>query len=239
MSLTLIQTRNDLLSKLGIEDATLAPALALQDCVVAINGAMQMLNTAGQDFFTRTRTTVTLYAGTALYALPNSVQAVLGPVRWNDTKPLRALASQGELDQFNRIFLGGDDYGSGTAGDPIAYWVDFNRSGSAGDVCAVTIQVAPAPTTPPGNLVIELVNDAPAYVVADLDDTTELPVAQNYTESVFLPIARYLITRSSQFSRPDLLAQLTEDYRTALATLGQAGGFFNVAIPAPKRESQG
>jgi|SRR5882724_9368488 len=236
MPLTIVQARDDLLSKLGIEDATLASALALQDVVVAINGAMQMLQTAGQDYFTREILTLILAAGTAIYTIPTSTQAVIGPVRWNDTKPLRALTSEGELDQFARIFLGDTGYGSGSFGNPIAYFVKYLHSGNTGDICAISIRLAPPPSGPPGTLVVEVVNDAPAYVVADLPDSTALPVAQNYTESIFLPIARMLVTRSSQFSRPDLLAQLTADGERAMQMLGVSGGFPNVEQPGMDRK---
>lgn len=240
MALTIVQARNDLLSKLGITDASTATALTLQDVVIAINGAMQTLQTAGQDYFTRQELTLTLAAGTAVYNIPASVQAVLGPVRWNNEKPLRSLNSQGEIDQFARIFLGESGYGVGDDGDPIAYWVKYLRQGSTGEICAVTIHLAPAPAAPPGTLLVEGVYDAPPYVVADLASTAILPVAQNYTESIFLPIARMLITRSSQFSRPDLLAQLTSDGNTAMQRLGFAGGFPNEAQPGTTpRESEG
>jgi len=239
MSLTVIQAANDLATKLGFDTAALSPSSAQQDIVVAINGAMQTLQTAGQDYFTRQRQTITLSAGTSVYTIPATVQAVLGPVRWNDSKPLKGLESQGQLDEFARIFLGETAYGVGTAGDPVAYWVDYLRSGTSGDVCAITISIAPTPASPAGNIVIELVNDAPTYVVADLTLTTALPVAQNYTESIFLPLARMLVTRSSQFSRPDLLAQLTEDYQRAMARLGLAGGFPNQVQPEIPRQTQG
>lgn len=235
MSLTIIQARNDLLSKCGIEVAALASALVLQDVVVAINGAMQMLQTAGQDYFTRQRLTIQLSAGTSIYNVPATVQSVLGPVRWNDTKPLRALESIGEYDQFARAFLGESEYGLGDDGDPMAYWVDYLRSGTSGDICAVTIQIAPAPASPAGYVVAEVVNDAPDYVVADLSSSTVLPVAQSYTESIFLPIARMLMTRSSQFSRPDLLEQLTSDAATAMQRLGLSGGFPNANAGSPER----
>ena len=235
MSLQIVQARNDLLSKLGIEDVADASALALQDVVVAINGAMQMLQTAGQDYFTRQEITLTLSAGTASYNVPATVQSVIGPVRWNDTKQLRALGSQGEYDQFSRVFLGGSAWGVGADADPIAYWVRYLRNGTTGDVCAVTIELAPAPTSPAGTLAVEVVNDAPAYAVSDLEATTLLPVAQNYTESVFLPIARMLVTRSSQFSRPDILPQITEDFKMAMERLGLAGGFPNARAPKPAR----
>ncbi len=234
MSLQVVQVRNDLLSKLGIENAALATALQLQDVVVAINGALQMLQTAGQDYFTREEITLTLGAGTSIYTIPRSAQAVIGPVRWNDTKPLRALTSEGEYDQFARIFLGEAFYGLGTDGDPIAYFVKYLRSGTAGDICDISIRLAPAPAAS-GTLVAEIINDCPEYVVADLSDTDELPVAQNYTESIFLPIARMLITRSSQFSRPDLLEQLTADGQRAMQALGLAGGFPNVDQAEPPR----
>lgn len=227
MSLSLVQARNDLLSKLGIEDSTLATALQLQDVVIAVNGAMQTLQTAGEDYFTRDRITISLVAGTSVYPIAQTVQAVIGPVRLNGTMPLRALESRGELDQFDRIFLGSAAFGA-AAGTPLAYWVENLRTGSNGDINQVNIWVAPTPVAPAGTLVAEVVNDAPSYVVADLTSTDALPVAQNYTESIFLPIARMLITRSSQFSRPSILPLLTADYQTAMARLGLAGGFPNV-----------
>jgi hypothetical protein len=234
MPLTVKQAANDLLSKLGIEgsDPSLASALAQQDVVIALNGAMQMLQTAGQDFFTRAQVTLTLSVGTSIYWIPATIQAVLGPVLWNASKPLRALTSLGEFDQFARIFQGGSAYGAGS-GEPVAYFVEFLRNGTSGDICQPVMKVAPAPTSPAGTLAFDVVNDAVSYAVADLTSTNTLPVAQSYTESVFLPIARMLVTRSSQFSRPDLLAQLTSDYQLAMTKLSTVGGFPNAEQPTP------
>ncbi len=208
----------------------------LQDVVVAINGAMQMLQAAGQDFFTREKMTVTLGAGTAVYSIAKTVQAILGPIRLNDSVPMRALSSRGELDQFDRIFLGNPTYGA-AAGTPIAYWVENLRSGTTGDINQINIWVVPVPNSA-GTLAIEIVNDAPSYAVVDLaaGTATYFPVAQNYTESVLLPIARMLITRSSQFSRPDILAGLSSDYQLAMAKLGTVGGFPNEKQATPERE---
>lgn len=239
MSLTIAQVYVDLLSKLGIQTTVGVTDLVKQDCVVAINGAMQYLQTAGEDYFTRQVLTVTLSAGTSVYNVPGSMQSVLGPVRWNDEKPLRALNSQGEYDQFARTFLGEEDYGVGDDGDPVAYWPRFLRSGTTGDVCAVAILLAPAPASPAGTLTVEVVNDAPAYAVADLTSTNALPIAQNYTESIFLPIARMFITRSSQFSRPDLLKQITQDANMAMARLGLSGGFPNAVQQVSERVVSG
>lgn len=235
--LQIIQVRNDLLSKLGVEDPALATPLMLQDVVIAINGAMQMLQTAGQDFFTRQQVTVTLTAGTSFYTLTD-VQNVIGPIRWNDEKPLMALESRGELDQFARIFYDENAYGVGTPGSPEAYWVESVRNNSSsGNIDQINIWLAPQPPAPAGTMTVEVTNAAVSYVVADLSSTVNLPVAQGYTESIFLPIARMYITRSSQFSRPDILPGLTADYNQAMATLGFKGGFPNAKNPdAPERE---
>lgn len=232
MSLTIAQTYADLLSKLGIESTVGVSSLVQQDCVVAINGAMQILQTAGEEYFTRETITLTLAAGTAAYVIPATVQAVVGPARLNNDVPLKALTSRGEYDQFDRIFLGDTDYGA-AAGTPIAYWPESIRSGSAGDIVRTTIYLAPAPSAA-GTLVVEVINDAPSYTTSNLADTTVLPVAQAYTESIFLPIARWLVTRSSQFSRPDLMSQLQSDYQRAMATLGMAGGFPLAGQPEPR-----
>lgn len=237
MSMQIIQVRDDLLSKLGIDQAADADTLTLQDVVVAINGAMQMLQTAGQDYFTRQEISVGIYAGTSIYQVPASTQSVLGPVRLDDEKPLRALESQGQYDQYDRIFNQGTDYGPGD-GEPRAYWPKYLRNGSTGDVCDIELYLAPKPISP-GTITIEVANDAPEYVVADLDSTDELPIAQNYTESIFLPIARWLVTRSRIFARPELGAAMEADAKLAMQRLGVSGGFPNEEQPYPPRKTEG
>lgn len=237
MSLTIAQARDDLLSKLGIEDSSTATALMLQDVVIALNGAFQYLQTAGEDFFTRQALTLAIQAGTALYPLTQSVQQVIGPIRLNGSKPLRALESRGELDQYARIFGGSASYGSGV-GEPSAYWIENIRVGTTGDITLSNLWLAPVPSAG-GTVAMDVIYDAPVYTASDFTPgTLVLPVAQNYTESIFLPIARMLITRSSQFSRPDILDGLTEDFKTAIARLGMDGGFPDITPVGTKRETQ-
>lgn len=237
MSLQIIQVRNDLLSKLGIDDPTTADALTLQDVVVAINAAGQLLQTAGEDYFTREQMSIGIYAGTSIYQLNRSVQSILGPVRLG-TKPLFGLESQGQYDQFDRIFGDGTSYGPGS-GEPQAYWPKYLKDGTSGDICDVEMYFAPTPTTT-GTVTIEVTKDWVELVVADLDSTTQLPVAQNYTETIFLPLARMLITRSRIFARPDLLPQLTADAQQAMQRLGLSGGFPNEEQPTPQpRRTEG
>lgn len=237
--LILSQARDDLLSKLGIESFAVAPALAVQDVTIAINGALQTLQTAGQDYFTRQKIAITISAGTALYPISQSIQAVLGPIRLNDSVPLRALLSRGELDQFDRIFEGDTTYGA-AQGTPIAYWVENLNSGSgSGDISKMNVYLAPTPQAG-GSITLEVVDVAPAYTVTDISaGTAILPVAQGYIESILLPIARMLVTRSSTFSRPNLLPQLTADYQTAMQRLGLAGGFPNAVQDEPERKASG
>ena len=241
MSLTIIASANDLLSKLGIEgsDPTAAPALAQQDVIIAMNAAGQMLQRAGQDFFTRSRLTVGLSAGTAIYPLGQNIQAVLGPVRLNDQIPLAALTSRGELDQFDRIFLGLADYGS-SPGVPIAYFPEFlNNGATVGDPEQVNIWFAPIPATNPGFVVVEVIDAFASITLANIGSSSLLPVARNYAETIFQPIARLAITRSSQFSRPDLLKQITDDAQSAMQQLGTAGGFPDVDQQLPPRQVHG
>ena len=232
--LTIGQVRDDLLSKLATSVALGADSGAYQDCVIAINGALQVLQTAGQDFFTRQKQTVAFGAGTAFLPLAQSVQNIIGPARWNGI-PLRALTSRGELDQFDRIFLGSSTYGA-AQGVPMAYWVESLGGQSGADPDLINLYLTPVPAAP-GSLVVEFVNVAPAYVVADLTAGTALiPVAQGYIESVFLPIARMMVTLSSEFSRPDIVPQLKADSDRAMATLANVGGFPNTIKAAPPRE---
>lgn len=242
MSLTIKQARDDLLSKLGVEDSSLATSLMLQDVTISINGALQTLQAAGQDYFTRETATGTFTAGSTSITLAAATQAVLGPVIItsgpNAGQQLTALQSTGEADQYARVYGDSTSF-TPPAGEPVAYWIDNLRNGNVGKINQIKIRPLPVPTIS-RNFQIDLVDDCPNYVVADISaSTSALPVAQNYTESIFLPIARLNITRSSQFSRPELLAQITADAEVALARLGRSGGFPTEDIPAPPRNTKG
>lgn len=237
MSITITQVRDDLLSKLGYEILADAPPLALQDVVVAVNGALQMLQTAGEDFFTRTHLGLGIAAGTAMYSLGQSVQAIIGPVSLADGTRLLALASSGEYDQFDRIYLGSSSYGA-AAGTPMAYFVENVFAPGKADANQINLWLAPVPNAPQ-ILDVEVILDATAYGVADLTNGSALPIAQRYVESVFLPIARMLVTRSSQFSRPTILPGITSDYQAAMATLAAKGGFPPAVQPEADRKTKG
>lgn len=226
--LTIAQAANDLFDKLGITYAS-ATSQQIQDVMVAINESLQILQTAGQEYFLRTKPSLTITAGIQSYPLDAATQAVLGPVKLANGKPLSVLRTKGQLDQFARIFKGSIAYGAGV-GEPEAYYVEFVRNtNSAGDIVGVNLYLAPIPTAN-STMVVETVVGAPT--VTDVTATTVLPIAQNYTEGLFLPLARYLVSLSSSFSRPDLRDQLQTDYQRATSQLPKAGGFPNVQDPA-------
>ena len=233
--LTINQCRDDLLSKLSITDSSTASALALQDVVIAMNAAMQVLQTAGEYYFTRQTLSVAFGAGTTFVALPQTLQTVIGPARWNNSIALRGLESRGEYDEFDRIFLGSTSYGVAN-GTPFAYFVEDLRVGNAGDIIQSNIYLCPKPAAP-GTLWIDVIYDAPNYTPTDFSPGTAfLPVAQNYTESVYLPIARMFVTRSHLFSRPDIQAQLQTDFDAAMAHLIRVGGFPDPSHKDPLRK---
>lgn len=230
--LTINQVRDDLLSKLSMPAST--DQQALQDVVIAMNHALQLLQTAGEYYFTRQKLLVPFSAGTAVVALAQNIQSIIGPGRWNDSISLRALISRGEYDQFDRIYLGSATFGVAT-GVPMAYFIEDVRVGNIGDIVQTNIYLCPKPALA-GSLAIDVIPDAPSYSTADFTPGTALiPVAQNYTESVFLPIARMNITHSAYWSRPDLVPQLQVDYDRAMAHLISVGGFPDIGHPDPAR----
>ena len=226
----------DLLSKLGIESTAGVSTLQQQDCVIAINGALRVLQTAGEVYFTRNKVSLNLTAGVGSYTLGTAIMSVIGPVRLNDVQPLTPLESRGQIDQYDRIFGGGNSFGA-SSGAPECYYPEYVNNGhSTGNIDQVNLWIVPIPAAT-GFVTLEVVNQAPSYSASDLTTSVMIPVAQNYTETIFLPIARMLITRSSQFSRPDILKQLTDDYQMAMSRIGYAGGFPMAKQPIAKRET--
>lgn len=225
MPATVEKVRDDLLLKLGVSVPADATPGQLADVAVAINWALQTMHTAGEDFFTRRKLAVTYPGGGPELALPEEVQSVLGPVRLATGAHLRALESRGEYDAYGPLFMGLGAYAVPN-GTPQAYWVETHRADDAtdADLAKINIRLIPQPG---GNtdLEVEGVEEAANYAVADLGYTDPLPCPHKYVETIFLPLARYAITRSNDFSRAELRAELEKDFRFALSTLGLKGGF--------------
>lgn len=230
-----IDVRDDLLRKLGFESAAGASAGVLADVLAAMNYAQQTLWLAGPDYFSRTQIALTLVGDVAAYTLAETVQSVLGPVRIKSGRTLRAIESRAELDNFGLIYLGQASpvMASGT---PLAYFVEELFQASA-EQTRIKIYFAPAPTVAEaGAAVVEGVSDCTGFVTGDLASTDVLQVAQQYVESLFLPLARKALTRSTYFSASDLEKKIEADYQEALAMLRRAGGLPPDAKRADARE---
>lgn len=223
MAFSVKDARDDLLRKLGIEDAAQASAAQLADVALAINWALQTLFSAGEDFFTRSKLSVAFSAGIAAVELPSTVQEVLGPVRLPTGVPLRMLSSRGELDAFGVLFLGQESW-TVAQSLPQAYWVESLRASSGADLAKIVLNIVPAPSSSI-TLTVEGVEECANIAVAGLGATDALAVPHQYAESIFLPLARQAITRSTSFSRAELRREIQADFERAMATLGAKGGF--------------
>lgn len=219
-----VDVRDSLLRTLGIEAVGSASAYVLADVLAAMNFAQQTLWMAGPDYFTRTQIDVALVAGTAVYTLADSVQSVLGPLRLPSGRTLRAIESRAEFDNFGLLYLG-QNSPTVAAGTPLAYFVE-NLNQTANDPVKIKLHVVPAPdATAAGTATLDGVADCTLFATADLASANVLSVAHQYTESLFMPLARKAITRSNYFSASDLKASIEADYLDALTALQRAGGF--------------
>jgi hypothetical protein len=219
------EVRDDLLRKLGIESVGSASAAMIEDVRNAFNYAQQTLWMAGPDYFNRTQIDVALVAGTSEYALADSVQSVLGPVRLPSGRTLRALESRSELDNFGLLYLG-QTSPTVASGTPLAYFVEgLYQAGN--DPVRLRLHLVPAPdvTAASGNAVVEGVSECTLFSTADVAGTSTLPVAQQYVETLFLPLARKAISRSVYFSAVDTQEKIDADFKEAMTVLGRAGGF--------------
>lgn len=230
-----VDVRDDLLRKLGIESSGSASASMLADVLEAMNHAQQMLWMAGPGYFTRSKLGLTLVNGTSEYTLADTVQSVLGPLRLASGRTLRALESRAELDNFGLLYLG-QTSATVAAGTPLAYFVEtLFQAGN--DPAQIKVHVVPAPNSgAAGAATLDGVTECTRFAdAADIAGTDVLPVAQQYSESLFLPIARKALTRSTYFSATQLREQIEADYAEAMALLGRAGGY-QPADKTAKRE---
>lgn len=219
--MTLVALRDDLLRKLGYSVAT-APASALEDVATALNWAVQTMSQAGEAWFLRETLPVALVAGSFTYTLPASVRAVLGPVRSRAGVPLRRLEARGEVEEYGRMYLGRSERAI-PGGVPQAYYVEHGHTAGA-DSHTVRLYLVPAPNPQAvadhSPLAVEGVSECPSYTPASLSTSAVVPVADQFSESILLPLARLAVTRSELFSRPDSLTRIQADAAQALRALG-------------------
>ena len=222
MALTVAQVFDDLQRKLGIMPGDVAPDGAYEDIVQAVNWALQTMQKAGAEYFTREALSVTLVNGQAEYALATTTQSVLGPVRTATGRLLRKIEDFGDVANFGLLYLGQVSTPMGS-GSPLAFHVRDTRT-NADNPHLTTLHVVPAPDATAvaahSPVLVDVVKTCSSYTVDTIRGAGNIQVADGYAESLFLPLARLQITRSNLFSQAENLARIQEDAALALQTLG-------------------
>lgn len=138
--MTVRQIFDDLLGTLGVDNPDTSSATLRASALGYITAGLQLMQTAGEDYYCREELPVSLASGTGYYDLPSTVQTVLKPARLSGGKNLLGLTSRTQLDQFGPLFLGSTD--AVEDGTPIAFFVEALKADA----------LAPAAAT--GNVVV-------------------------------------------------------------------------------------
>lgn len=215
--------RTSLLFLLGAAPGS-SPLAARQDAADALNRALQTMQMAGEDYFTREKAPITLTAGTASVNAPDNVQTILGPLRitaGGTATPgtlLFPLATRGEFDLYPLLFLSA---GVSTLanGIPRAYYVERLRGNTP-----TAILFRPTPDAA-YTVEMEVIKVPAAYLALHFcPDATpaEPPVPHAYVETLLLPLAKANLIGSRYFTDGDKVAVLRADAAAALSALGLA-----------------
>jgi hypothetical protein len=227
-AITLSQIVNEVLNLWGIEGICNAPGFAIDRAVGDVNSAMQTVwNQADeQDYWSSETLTLTFADTEDSQALPDDVQNVVGPCRRASNKrPLASIGSIGELETFADIYLDGQ-----TADEPVAYHVE--RSNQTGDdPVKTTIRITPAVDGDSIDFLLDVVREAPRYMVGDIGLNPAIPIPHRYAESLLLPIVRYKASSFWLFNDNGSKATIDRDYQMAMAAIG-------LADPSPAKTTE-
>lgn len=222
--MTVPDAYKDLLQVLGTRDLTVDDADLQSRLVSDMNAALQLIQSAGEDYYGREEVTLALVLNQASYFLDKGIEEVLDGAQLSDGTQLRKLTSRGQYRNYGTLFKG---QGSNTlaSGKPEAYWVDPVRDNASDDDVNIYLRLAPAPDSASAllTLLLPVMKEPTELVVADLSDATKkIPIPHKYAQSLFLPIARLNTTRNYYFVQTEHLSGYEEDYKRALMELGLA-----------------
>jgi hypothetical protein len=193
-----------------------ATTFARSRVVEIVNSAMQTIygRAVALDYFNRTTATITFATDEDAQTLPASMQTLLGPVRFADTKqPLRPAATRGELDEFVELYYGGIPPLL-----PRMYFLDCGFADNV-DAAGVTLRISPAPAEETA-LEVEYAQEPPRYTESDLVSGVPLRIPHRYVESILLPIAKHMAASDRMFTKQELRPTLQADYSRAMQQLG-------------------
>lgn len=209
--MTIGDIRDDLLRKVWVESLSNAPGYIVQDVTTAINAALQEFWMSPHRHFRTTPESIVIAGNSSSFDLPTNIQEVIAPVRAGG-KDLIRISKKGDIQNIDRY-----EYDSAATA---FYHIDANRAGSGNDGVSVTMLVSPAPTNDL-TVTFDAVYECPAYTVADVTaGTVVIPIAHQYIESLFMPIARFAVMQSHWFWEQEKSKFIEADAVAARERLG-------------------
>ena len=225
MSVTLTEIKEDLLRKLYIEIPNLAPQGILDDVLMAINGACQMLNVAGNPFWRETSATLTGVTGTTPSTMTDAQRII--SMKNATGRPLIRAANEDECKFAHEIFQGLTTAGADNPALVYAVASVFNATTGG---FTFTIHFGPQPLATQ-DLTVSYIKVFTNYLKSDLENDVKIvSVPFEYVETILLPIARYLVTTSHFFSNKEAIPVLKEGYQAAMNALQDANP--EIAFPS-------
>jgi len=218
--LTVVDVIDDIMMLWGIENVAMSVDQLRERAIYDLNAAMQTIWSLAKDrdYFSRKTLQVQLLASETSVVLTQEIQAVLAPIRLQDSKRnLRALSSRSQLDLFGHIFLGRVGITVPT-GEPSAYFIERLNQGRP-DNTQVILHVVPAPTVNT-TLLVDVAVECPRYEWRDYCKETVLHIPHRYAESILLPICRNRSMSSQYFVKEDRAKSITADFTAAMQMLG-------------------
>lgn len=217
--LSICDVVSDILNMWGIFCRKSAPDFAIEAAINIANQSLQLVwnNADGRNYWTNATVTVTLSDGESSADLADDIQNVVGPCRLSDTKqPLVPIGTIGELETFSDIYLDGEG-----ADSPVAYHVErLNQSG--GDPAKCVFHVNSVIDGDDVSFLLEVVKEAPRFIVNDLSSCPVVPIPHRYVESLLLPVARYQASSFYLFRMADQKPTIDREYQQAMISLGLA-----------------
>lgn len=210
---------DEMLGMCGITCRKQAPGFIIERVIRDINTSLQLVwnNAEGRNYWTNSTLTITLTDGQASSDLPDNVQNVVGPCRLQTTKrQLTPIGTLSELENFADLYLDG-----GTAAQPLGFHIERLAQAET-DPAKCVLHVAPAVSGASIAFLLEVVTEAPRFVVGDLQSCPLVPIPHSYVESLLLPIARYELTTCYLFRKPELKDAIDTNYKRAMVSLGLA-----------------
>lgn len=213
--MTVQEVVESVLSMFGMCCDSCGDPCLLAAIIGAVNASHQLIFSQAHtlSYFNRQQISVTVPTGGSV-VLPKNVQNILGPARFNsDRRPLSMMTDRSQFESFIDVAYGGVAPNAPRGG----MIVSENEGG--GDNVKLTLFVTPAPASST-DFLLDVSLESPRYTVADIVNGTPVELPHKYAELLLLPLVRYWATSQRQFTRKEMLPQITQQYETARTSLG-------------------